>query len=177
MNKHWRVSLSGKIELVLFVYAALLVALFIELIWDLLDLAQLKSEDFIVLSPVLVIAGLIPIFFARKKKVPKLIQIEKGELIVSYFGKKHENVNLSLEEISYFKIQKSLFTILIISEKSIATRGYINHFEVFNIFALPVSTSWTQKHVLEIIQQLEESGVEYHKPINEKNLVDYIFGS
>jgi hypothetical protein len=81
MNKHWRVSLSGKIELVLFVYAALLVALFIELIWDLLDLAQLKSEDFIVLSPVLVIAGLIPIFFARKKKVPKLIQIEKGELI------------------------------------------------------------------------------------------------
>jgi hypothetical protein len=84
---------------------------------------------------------------------------------------------LSLEEISYFKIQKSFFTILIISEKSIATRGHINHFEVFNIFALPVSTSWTQKHLMEIIQQLENSGVEYHKPINEKNLVDYIFGS
>ncbi|MGB0430960.1 MAG: hypothetical protein ACPGLV_10845 [Bacteroidia bacterium] len=177
MNKQWRVNLSGKIELVLFVYAAMIIALAIELIWDLFDLGEMTSEDFIILAPALVIVVFFPIFFARKKKVPKSITVDDEQLKVVYFRSKHENVSLNLNDISYFTIKKSIFTILIISEKAIATRGHTNHFEVFNIFGLPVSTSWTQKHLGQIEEAFAKAGVEYHKPLNEKNLVDYIFGS
>jgi len=180
MKNSWTVKYSGKLDILIFSFAAIL------LMYTFFIIKYYRREvgDFIeyfllmplLLLPITIALIITPFSMVRKKRMVKTIIIDEDNSNINFtFFNKKNPYKLEFNNIAYQKIEKRLFTILVFYEKKIATRGHILYFELHSLFSLYISTSWKREQIYEITKRLKELNIEEHEPIKQKPIIDYIF--
>lgn len=178
MKHKWNVKYNGKLDILIFSYLVILLAY---LVFTLRVTSKDGSDFFeevwtgLLLFFPFVLAAIIAPISTFKKVIPKSIEIDLDKNAVEFvFFKKIDSIQIDFEDLSYQKIEKIFFTILVFYQKKIATRGHTLHVELFSIIAPDVSTSWKKKQANEIFDKLKESNIEEHLPLKSKPIIDYL---
>lgn len=181
MKQTWKVKYNGKLDILIAIYAAImLVYMFIILRGTLReggDFFENLWMGFWIFGLFVIAAIIVPITMLRKKVIPNYIAIDPDkQLVEMQFFKNRKALQIDIEALSCQKIERSFFTILVFYEKRIATRGHTIHVELLSIIAPSISTSWTRKKAYEILNKLKAFNIEMHVPAKSKPILDYLLG-
>jgi hypothetical protein len=180
MKNCWTVKHSGKLDILIFSFVTILLtyAFYIYKIYG------SKDEDlflsFIVLPLILLPVTIAVIWtpfsmLRRKRRVKSLIIEEESKNIGFTFFNNRMTYKLEFDKIAFQKIERKYFTILVVYEKKVATRGHVLYFQLLSLFALVISTSWKKNQILEIAERLKGLNVEEHEPKKPLTIIDYIY--
>ena len=141
------------------------------------DFMENAGMTALLIFPIIFAATAVPLSMLRKKLIPKSIEIDvpANNINITFFSN-HRPYQIALEDLSYHKIETTYFTILVLNNKEIATRGHTLHFELFSIIALNISTSWKKRQVYEIVNRFKELNIEENAPSKPKPIIDYLLG-
>lgn len=179
MTETWKIKVTGQVQFLLIYFFCLVGGYFLFSNYATDRYGGSLEENllmgFLIYSPVLLTALILPpIWIVRKKRLKK-IELDSVSGTVSFDFSKGETEYKKLEDISFYIQEGDHYTALIIYYRTRATRGHWLYFKAFSILAPDLSISWTRSQLRDVAQKLKETKVLRQSATEEGTFWSFMF--